>query len=63
MRRTAAGSNPRPVRVDEQGRLYELNGEPIVVPGLEPEVVRAGLEDIRMGRVRSLDAIQAGRGQ
>ena len=30
----------RPVRVDEQGRLFEMNGEQFVFPGLEPERVR-----------------------
>lgn len=49
--------NPRPVTVDARGQLYETTGEPIVVPGLEPETVLQGLADLREGRVRPLQEI------
>lgn len=48
--------NPRPVRVDEEtGFLYELTGERIVIPGLEPNKILAGLEDEKAGRLYPLD--------
>jgi hypothetical protein len=52
---------PRPVRVEPDGRLFELTGEQIVFPGLEPEKIRAGLEDVEAGRTRPLEDILAER--
>lgn len=57
----AAPVDVRPVRVDETGRLFEMSGEPIVVPGLTPEDILQGIEDERAGRLRSLDDYLASR--
>jgi hypothetical protein len=51
----------RPVRVDEQGRIFEMSGDQIIVPGLEPENILAGIEDERAGRLRSLEEYLASR--
>ncbi len=53
--------NPRPVRVDSVGRIFELTGEQIVMPGLEPEAVLEGLADFEAGRYRPLEEILANR--
>ncbi len=53
--------SPRPVRVDEEGRLFEMDGTPIIMPGLEPEHILKGLEDARAGRLRSLEEYIASR--
>ena len=53
--------NPRPVRVDSAGRLCELDGTPIVMPGLEPWRVLASIEDERAGRMRTLAEVRAAR--
>lgn len=55
--------SPRPVRVDEEGRLFEMDGTPIVMPGLEPEHILKGIEDERAGRLRSLEEYIASRKQ
>jgi len=55
--------SPRPVRVDEDGRLFEMDGTPIVMPGLEPEHILKGIEDERAGRLRSLEEYIASRKQ
>jgi hypothetical protein len=60
-RRRATPANPRPVRVDERGRIFEASGEPIVVEGLEPEKVLEGLADDDAGRTRALREIIAER--
>jgi hypothetical protein len=58
------GRSPiRPVVVDESGRLFEMTGEQIVMPGLEPEAILESLEDARAGRMRSLKDIRASRCQ
>jgi hypothetical protein len=53
--------NPRPVQVDQHGRILEMTGEPIVAPGLEPEAVLRGFADFEAGRVRPLKEIIARR--
>ena len=60
-RRLRPRPNPRPVRVDEQGRLYEMTGEPIVIEGLEPEKILQGIADELAGRTRPLREIIAER--
>jgi hypothetical protein len=44
----------RPVCFDEEGRVFEMSGQPINTPGLEPASVQAALADVSAGRVRSL---------
>jgi hypothetical protein len=52
----------RPVRVDETtGEIFEMTGERIMMPGLEPERILKSLEDERMGRTRTLKEIIASR--
>ncbi len=51
----------RPVMVDESGRIFEMTGEQIVMPGLEPEAMLESFEDERAGRMRSLKDIIASR--
>jgi hypothetical protein len=60
-----SGTRPaiRPVRVDESGRIFEMTGEQIVMPGLEPEAILESFEDERAGRMRSLKDIIASRNQ
>jgi hypothetical protein len=60
-RRRTARPNPRPIRVDEQGRMFEMTGEPIIVPGLEPDKVLKGMADDAAGRTRPLSEIIAQR--
>lgn len=55
--------SPRPVRVDEAGRIFEMSGEPIVMTGLAPENILKGIEDERAGRLRSLEEYLASRDQ
>jgi hypothetical protein len=54
-------SGPRPVLVDDKGRIMEMNGDPIVIPGLEPERILRGIDDAAAGRVRPLMEIIADR--
>jgi hypothetical protein len=51
----------RPVRVDDQGRIFEMTGEQIVMPGLEPDTILRALKDARLGRTRSLKEMIASR--
>ena len=51
----------RPIHVDEQGRMFEVTGEPIVIEGLEPDKVLEALADEAAGRSRSLREIIAER--
>jgi len=53
--------NPRAVRVDDSGRIFETTGEELAVPGLEPHRVARGLRDEQAGRIRSLKEIVAGQ--
>jgi hypothetical protein len=62
-RRVGTKPTIRPVRVDESGRIFEINGEQIVMPGLEPEAILESFEDERVGRMRSLKDIFASRNQ
>jgi hypothetical protein len=52
---------PRPIRVDPDGRLFEMTGEPIVIPGLGPEEVLERLADIEANPGRLLEEIIAER--
>jgi hypothetical protein len=61
VRRQTTRPNPRPIRVDEQGRMFEMTGEPIIVPGLEPDKVLKGMADDAAGRARPLSEIIAQR--
>ena len=36
--------SPRPVRVDEAGRIFEMSGERMIMPGLGPEDILEGIE-------------------
>ncbi len=58
-----ARPSPRPVRVDEQGRIFETTGQRFVMPGLTPEDVLQGMADVEAGRTESLEKIIAARGQ
>jgi hypothetical protein len=52
---------PRPITIDSAGNAYELSGARPVLPGLEPDRIRRGIEDADAGRVRSLKDIIAAR--
>jgi hypothetical protein len=54
-------NSPRPVRIDENGRIFEMSGEQIILSGLAPEEVLKSLEDERCGRTRPLREIIAAR--
>ena len=49
------------MRIDEEGRIFDLAGDPIVVAGLEPNKVLEGLADADAGRTRSLNEIMPER--
>jgi hypothetical protein len=51
--------DPRPVRVDEDGRIFEMTGERFQMPGLEPADILAALDDEREGRLHSFDEVVA----
>jgi hypothetical protein len=51
--------NPRPVRVEKDGRIFEDSGEQILMPGLEPARVLEALDDERAGRLHSFDEVVA----
>ncbi len=57
------GQPPRPVRVDDEGRIFELTGERFETTGLAPADVLEALEDERAGRVRPLREIMASHGR
>ena len=64
--RRRAGRRPdatdlRPIHVDEQGRMFEVTGEPIVIEGLEPDKILEALADEAAGRSRPLREIIAER--
>jgi hypothetical protein len=47
--------NPRPVIRNESGQLFEVTGEPIEMPGLDPQSVLLGERQIEAGEVVSLN--------
>jgi hypothetical protein len=49
----------RPVRIDADGRIFEMSGEPLEIPGLAPEDVLEAIADVAAGRVRPLKEIVA----
>jgi hypothetical protein len=51
----------RPVRVDEDGRIYEMSGERFNMPGLTPADILESFEDERAGRMRPLKEVIASR--
>jgi hypothetical protein len=51
--------NPRQVLVDGSGHIFESTGDSFAMPGLEPESVREGLNDLELGRTRPLKDIVA----
>lgn len=53
--------NPRPIRIDDQGRIFELSGSRFTMRGLEPEVILQGLADAEAGRLIPLSRIIAER--
>ncbi len=55
--------SPRPVRVDRQGRIFEMTGQRFVMPGLASEDVLRGMADVEARRTKSLEEIIAARGQ
>lgn len=57
----ALGGRIRPVRVDDQGRIFLETGEQVDVRGLEPEKVLAGLAEDAAGLGRPLREIMAER--
>jgi hypothetical protein len=52
----------RPVTIDSAGNVFELTGEPAIMPGMNPEDIAQGLKDALAGRGRSLKEIIAARG-
>jgi hypothetical protein len=58
---TATRPSIRPVAVDDSGRIFEMTGEQIRMPGLEPQDILDAIEDERAGRTRSLKGIIASR--
>jgi len=48
--------SPRPVKVDDRGRVFELSGERVF--GFEPEGILKSRQDIAAGRTHSLEAIR-----
>lgn len=53
----------RPVQVDEDGRIFESDGERFNMPGLTPADIQEAFEDERVGRMRPLKEIVASRNQ
>ena len=53
--------SPRPITIEPDGTAYEFSGERSVMPGLEPEQIRRGIEDADAGRLHSLKEIIAAR--
>jgi hypothetical protein len=49
------------VRVDDDGRIYEMSGEPFNMPGLTPADILESFEDERAGRMRPLKEVIASR--
>jgi hypothetical protein len=45
----------RPISIDALGRVFEITGERIILPGLSPDNVREAMEDEREGRVYPLE--------
>jgi hypothetical protein len=56
---TPSGPQPRQVRVDEHGRIFEMSGERFEMPGLSPDDILEAAEDVAAGRVRPLREIVA----
>jgi hypothetical protein len=54
-------TSPRPVRIDEQGRMYEITGERFVPPGLTAADVAKAFSSIDESRARPLSEIIASR--
>lgn len=55
------GAPVRPVRIDEQGRIFAMSGGRLEMPGLEPEAILQGLADADSGQLVPLDRIAADR--
>jgi hypothetical protein len=51
--------SPRPVRVDDAGRVFEMTGERYVPAGLTQEDVRRAFSGVGEGRTRTLNEIMA----
>jgi hypothetical protein len=51
--------NPRAVRVDDDGRIFEETGEQFRMPGLEPANILKAIDDERAGRMHSFDEVVA----
>ena len=49
------------VEIDDDGNVYEMTGEPAILPGLTPDQVARGIRDAKAGRTRSLSEIIAAR--
>jgi hypothetical protein len=56
-----ARQDPRPVRLDASGRIFEVTGERFEMPGLEPEAILQALADEQAGRLYPLKQIIADR--
>jgi hypothetical protein len=55
--------SPCPVIVDDGGRIIEMTGEQLNIPGLEPTKVLKALDDERAGRLHSFDEVVASLNQ
>jgi hypothetical protein len=55
------GESSEDIIIDEQGRIFRLNGEQITRPGLEPEKMLKSLADAAAGKWVSLDELRARR--
>jgi hypothetical protein len=53
--------SPGPVTIDTDGDVYEHSDQRAIVPGLEPERIRRGIEEAVAGRRYSLKDIIAAR--
>jgi hypothetical protein len=52
---------PRPVEVDEQGRVFQLSGERLFQ--FEPETVLEGRREIQAGKTHSLEGLREAEGR
>jgi hypothetical protein len=49
------------VTIDVEGRIFRFDGSQITEPGLEPEKILRGLEEVASGRMISLAELRARR--
>jgi hypothetical protein len=51
----------RPIEFDDEGRVFEMTGEELTIPGLKPERVLQARDEMRIGQRRTLREIVASR--